>query len=272
MVRVIRNIYILIYLLSNKMGRVVDLGGKIKEYYKFSRSEIRTFIISILVLSFIISFREWGGIEFNLIVGLFNWFNAALIVTLVMFIYNGAQRIAGLSVGYNVEYKMWATGLLIGLVVAFASRGKIWVLVPGGILIHHLAGHRLGYFRYGLGYFANGMISTAGSVAVISLAALFKIINTAVGSGLLDKLIVFCIVFAIYDMLPIPPLSGGKLVYGSRMTYAFMFCTIVIAGVLLLLDINVFMAVLGSLVIGVILWLLYYIFFERKVWGGPYPK
>jgi hypothetical protein len=80
------------------------------------------------------------------------------------------------------------------------------------------------------------------------------------------------VIFAIYDILPITPLSGSKLFFGSRMTYAFMFFTIVIAGVLLLLDINVFMAVLGSLVIGVICWILYYIFFERKVWGGPWPK
>jgi hypothetical protein len=250
----------------------VDLGAKIKEYYKFTPAEIRAFIISILVLSFIISFRDWGEDRFNLMVGLFNWFNAALIVTLVLLIYNGAQRIAGLSVGFNAEYKMWIPGLLLGLVFSFASKGRIWVLLPGGIVVHHLAGHRLGYFRYGLHYFTHGMVAVAGTIAVISLAALFKIINAAVQSSLLEKLILFCIIFAIYDILPIPPLSGSKLFFGSRMTYAFMFFTIVIAGILLLIDINVLMAVVGSLAIGIICWLLYYMFFERKAWGGPWPK
>jgi hypothetical protein len=254
------------------MGALTDLKGKIKKYYKFTPSELRDSIISILVLSFIISFTEWGTDKFSLVAGLFNWFNAALIVALVFIIYNGAQRIAGWSVGYNAEYKMWLIGLLIGLIFAFVSRGKIWVLLPGGILIHHLAGHRLGHFRYGLNYFQHGMVAVAGTITLITLAAIFKILNTVFYSSLLEKLILFCIIFAIYDILPIPPLAGSRLFFGSRMTYAFMLSTIVVAGVLLLLDINVLMAVLGSIAIGIICWLLYYIFFERKVWAGPWPK
>lgn len=254
------------------MGALVDMWSKIKRYYKFSRSELIGFIASILVLSFIISFREWGKEEFNLMVGLFNWFNAALIVTLVFIVYNAAQRIAGWSMGYNAEYKMWMIGLLIGLVFAFVSRGRMWILLPGGILIHHLAGHRLGHFRYGLNYFQHGMIAVAGTVALITMAALFKIVNANINNSLLNKLIVFCVIFAIYDILPIPPLTGSRLFYGSRMVYAFMFCTIVVAGILLLLDINVLMAVFGSIAIGIICWLLYYIFFERKAWAGPWPK
>ncbi len=254
------------------MGRIVDLGAKIREYYRFTHSELIGSIASILVLSFIISFREWGEDKFSLMIGLFNWFNAALIVTLVFIVYNFAQRIAGWSAGYNAEYKVWATGLLIGLLFAFVSRGKIWILLPGGILIHHLAGHRLGHFRYELNYFQHGMISVAGTVALITMAAFFKIVNANINNSLLNKLIVFCVIFAIYDILPIPPLTGSRLFYGSRMVYAFMFCTIVVAGILLLLDINVLMAVFGSIAIGIICWLLYYIFFERKAWAGPWPK
>ncbi len=254
------------------MGALGDLIGKIKRYYKFTPSELRGFIISILVLSFIISFREWGGATFSWKAGLFNWFNAFLIVTLVFIVYNGAQRIAGLSIGYNAEYKLWLTGLLVGLIFAFVSRGRIWVLLPGGIMLHHLAGHRLGYFRYGLGYFAHGMIAVAGTIALITIAAVFKIINANLASPLLDKVILFCVIFAIYDILPIPPLTGSRLFFGSRMTYAFMFCTIIAAGILLLLDINVLMAIFGSIAIGIICWLLYYIFFERKAWAGPWPN
>ncbi len=254
------------------MGALIDLKGKIKRYYKFTPSELRDSIISILVLSFIISFTEWGTDKFSLLTGLFNWFNAALIVTLVFIIYNAAQRIAGWSVGYNAEYKMWLIGLLIGLIFVFVSRGKIWVLLPGGIMIHHLAGHRLGHFRYGLNYFQHGMIAVAGTIALITIAAIFKILNTVFYSSLLEKLILFCIIFAIYDISPIPPLAGSRLFFGSRMTYALMFSTIVVAGILLLLEINVLMAVLGSIAIGIICWLLYYIFFEQKVWAGPWPK
>ncbi len=255
------------------MAAVADMIGKIKRYYRFSRSEFLSFIVAVIVLSFIVSFREWGsGSEVNLAAGLFNWFNAALLFVLIFIFYNFAQRVSGLSVGYNVEYKIWSVGLLIGVVFAFASRGRIWVLVPGGILIHHLAGHRLGHFRYDLSNFAQGMISVAGTVSLITLAALFKVLNSFFVSTLLDKFILICVVMAIYDILPIPPLTGSKLFFGSRMVYAFMAGTIIVAGILLLLDINVLMAIIGSIIIGIILWLVYYIFFEQKVWRGPAPK
>src|SRR3989338_8649503 len=120
------------------MGASVDMIDKIKKYYKFNPSELRGFLISVIILSFIISFKEWGKEEFSLIAGLFNWFNAALIVVLVFIVFTSAQRIAGLTIGYAAEYKMWTTGLLIGLLFAFVSKGKIWVLLPGGIIIHHL--------------------------------------------------------------------------------------------------------------------------------------
>ena len=255
------------------MAAVADMIGKIKRYYRCTKSEIIGYIVSIIILSFIVSFAEWGkGAEIDLLAGLFNWFNAALLFTLIFIIVNFAQKIAGLSVGYNVEYKVWTTGLLIGLLFAFVSRGRIWLLVPGGILLHHLAGHRLGHFRYGLGYFAQGMISVAGTIALITLAALFKIINSFLVSTLLDKIILICVVMAIYDILPIPPLTGSKLFFGSRLVYVFLGSAIIVAGILLLLDISVLMAILGSIIIGVIIWLLYYLFFEEKIWRGPWPK
>jgi len=252
------------------MGSIVNMRAKIKKYYKFTRSELIGFITSILVLSFIISFREWGVKEFNPIVGLFNWLNAALIVTLVFIIYNFAQRLAGWSTGFNAEYKVWVTGLLVGLIIAFLSKGRIWVLLPGSILIHHLAGHRLGHYRYGINYFEQGMVAVAGTISLITIAAIFKIINVNIHNPLLTKLITFCVILAIYDILPIPPLTGSKLFFGGRLTYIFLATTIVIAGILLLLDINVLMAVFGSIALGIICWFLYYIFFEHKAWAGDW--
>jgi len=38
------------------MGEIVDLVAKIKKYYKFTPTELRGFVISILVIAFVISF------------------------------------------------------------------------------------------------------------------------------------------------------------------------------------------------------------------------
>jgi Zn-dependent protease len=257
------------------MGELLNLKDKIKKYYKFSPSEINGLIISILVLAFIVSFREWGrGDQINLGLGLFNLFNAVLLVTLTMLVRESAHRIVALHIGLRAEYKMWTWGLLLGLVFAFISNGQIWMLLPGGILVHHMAGHRLGWFRYGLGYFPMGIISLFAPIANILLVIIFKIINHSINSPLIDKIIVLNIALAVWTMLPIPPMDGCRIFFASRLLYIFSFFSIIAASALLhpYFNINVWLAVIGAILIGVLGWLIYYLFLERFLWQGPAAK
>ena len=82
------------------MGEFIDMGAKLKRYYKFTPSELKSFAISIIVIAFVISFNEWGpGDTVDFGIGLFNLFNAILIVTLGFIVQYTAQKIAALSVG-----------------------------------------------------------------------------------------------------------------------------------------------------------------------------
>ena len=249
------------------MGDLVDLRDKIKRYFKFTPLEIRSLIITIIVLSFIISFAEWGyGNIFSLRIGLVNWFNAILIVALSMLVHISVQRIWSLGTGYRLEWKMWSFGLLFGLIIAFLTNGLFWVILPGGIIVHHMAGHRLGWFRYGINYWAIGLIAVTGTIGTIFLAAFFKAIGGFVVSSLIQKVITFNIVYALYSIIPIPPLDGSRTFYGSRMLYAFSSAFIIAAALLLKSSMGVGIAILSSFFIGIVLWLLYYIFFENKAW------
>ena len=253
------------------MGEIVDLWGKIKRYFKFTPLEIKSLVIATLVVAFIISFDEWGpGNTFDVGVGLFNFFNAILIVALSFLIHISIQRIWSLGTGYILEWRMWGFGLLFGVIIAFltAPLGKIfWVILPGGFLVHHIAGHRLGWFRYDINYWAVGLIAVTGPVASIALAAIFKALSGAIFSSLIQKVIAFNIAYAIYSMIPIPPLDGSRSFYGSRMLYAFSFSGIIAAAILLNLNISVWLAAILSFVIAVVLWVMYYIFFENKAWA-----
>lgn len=255
------------------MGEIVNLIDKIKRYYRFTPAELRGFVISVLVIAFVISFKEWGpGKEVALGYGLFNFFNAVLIVGLSMLVHYSAQKITALYAGFKVEYKMWTAGLLIALVFAFVSKGSIWFIIPGGILFHHLAGHRLGWFRYGLNYFAVGILSLWGVVASILLAIFFKIVENFVATPLITKAIAFNLVYAVYSMLPIPPADGNRVYFGSRLLYAFSLFAIISIAVLLWADVSIWIAVFGSLIIGAVCWLVYYIMWEKGQWQGPYGK
>ncbi len=250
------------------MGEIVDLLDKIKRYFKFTPLEIRSLIISILVIAFIFSFKEWGyGDVFSVKLGLFNYFNAILIVALSFLVHLSVQRIWSLGTGYRLEWKMSTFGLLIGLVMAFLTNGLVWLILPGGFIVHHMAGHRLGWFRYGINYWAVGLIAATGPVASIALAAIFKGLSGFVVSSLVQKVIVFNIAYALYSLIPIPPLDGSRTFYGSRMLYAFSVSGIVAAAMLLNMNISIWVAAVSSFFIGVVLWLLYYILFESKAWN-----
>ncbi|MAG91526.1 hypothetical protein CMO83_02520 [Candidatus Woesearchaeota archaeon] len=251
------------------MGELVDLTDKIKKYYKFSIHEVRGFVIAILIIAFIISFREWGGASFDLSTGLFNLFNAVLIVALSILIHDAGQRIWGLAIGFRIEYKMWTFGLIGALILAFLSNGRLWLIVPGGFLLHHMAGHRLGYFRYGLNIMGQAMVALAGPLFTFMLIILLKVLNEFTPSLLLEKAILFNVIYLITSMLPIPPLDGSKIYYGSRMAYAFVLPALVAATILMIVDIPIFFSLVLSLLIGVVLWLIYYVSFENKVWTGP---
>lgn len=251
------------------MAELTDLIDKIKKYYKFTPSEIKGLIISILVIAFIISFKEWGVESFDFVEGIKNFFNAVLIVALSILVHDAGQRIWALAIGYRIEFKLWSFGLILALIAAFISNGNLWLIIPAGFMLHHLAGHRLGWFRYDINYFGQAMVALTGPLFSFMLIILLKIFSVFSASVLVQKAIMFNVVYAITSLLPVPPLDGSKIYFGSRMAYAFILPAISIATILMVVNIPIFFALIISLLVGVILWIAYYITFERKIWVGP---
>jgi len=251
------------------MREIVDVQDKIKRYYTFTKSEIKGIVISVLVIAFIISFRDWGhGDQIDLIAGLFNLLNSILIVLLSFIIHISAQRIWSLMTGYKLEWKMWGFGLMAGLIIAFLTNGKFWLILPGGFVVHHMAGHRLGWFRYGINWWAIGLIALMGPLASIIFALVFKAISGIIINSLITKIIAFNVAYALYSLLPIPPLDGSRMFFGSRMTYVFSVFGIISASALISLNASIGITIISSIFIGFVLWLLYYVFIEHKLWFG----
>ena len=251
------------------MGEIIDFKDKIRKYYKFTRHEATGLIISIIVIAFIISFKEWGTTKFNAIIGLFNFFNAVLIVALSILAHDAGQRLWGLAIGYKIEFKLWSFGIMIALLIAFVSNGNFWLIIPSGFMLHHIAGHRLGWFRYGINYFGQAMVALAGPLFNLMLLIFLKILYSFAPNPLIQKAIIFNSVYIITSMLPIPPLDGSKIYFGSRMLYAFVLPAIIIASIMMITNVPLFLALVLSFLVGIVLWIVYYISFERKVWIGP---
>ena len=236
-----------------------DLIDKIKRYFTFSKEELKVILVSSLVVGFMFAFRDFS---------LYNLITAIGIVILSLLLHISIQKIAGLHDGFGTEFKIWWMGLLIGLVITFITNGRIWWIVfPGGIVFSMLARHRLGKFRYGMNYWPMGIIAFAGPIASIVFGTVFKNINLYLLNSafpLFDRIFIFNLVFAACQMLPIPPLDGHYMFFASRSAYAFLLGTI-ITYVVLVLGLQLYSWV-WALIIGAILWLVYYIKFERVAW------
>ena len=250
------------------MAEIVDMLDKIKRYYRFTHHELRGLIIATLAIAFVISFKDWGPTSFDFQVGLYNLFNAILIVALSILVHDAGQRLWGLAIGYRVEFRMWTFGLIGALIVAFVSNGNLWLIVPSGFLLHHLAGHRLGWFRYGINYFGQAMVALAGPLFTLMLVIFLKVLNIFSPSQLIHKAIIFNVIYAITSLLPVPPLDGSKIYFGSRMLYAFALPAITVSTILMVVNVPIFLSLVLSFLVGIVLWLTYYISFERKVWRG----
>lgn len=236
-----------------------DLIDKIKRYFRFSKEEIKSLLLASVIIGFIFTFRDFT---------LFNLICAILIIAISIAFHVSAQKISALYVGFGAEFKLWWYGLLISLVICFISNGTVWWLIlPGGIIFSMLARHRLGRFRYGLNYWPMGVIGFSGPIASIVLGTIFKNIELYIFHAtvpLLHNIFIFNLVFAVCSMLPIPPLDGHYMFYGSRPWFAFLFGTIATYAILTIIF-GVY-SWIWALIVGGISWLIYYISFERTAW------
>jgi len=247
------------------MNTFKDFLVKLRHYFRFSKEEIEACAISVLVLGFIVSFHEWGyGDKFDFSIGLLNWIKSIIIVGFILLAHIVAVKLKALYYGYRAEYKIWWYGIFIGLGLAFVTgsivKGNasvIWFLAPGGFFFHHMAQHRLGWFRYGVNMLETGWSLTYGVLSTVLLAIVFRLfLFVFPGSAFLYKAMVISLWFSFFMMLPIPPLSGSRIFFWSRLFYAFVFGVVIGVNLFLRFNINILWVMLISLVVGIIVWLL----------------
>ncbi len=242
-----------------------NYSDKIKRYMPFNAPEIKALIITIICLTFIVAFNDKRA-DFSLFDWTSNFIFWLIIVTISVIVKQLGHRLIGIFYGFRVEYKLWWYGLIIGLLIAFVSRGNIWLLIPGGIMIHQLSVHRIGWFRYGTNMRAFSIIALFGPLANILFATLIKTLQIwlhifPAESLVVDRIFLFNMAYAAYNLLPIPPLDGSRIIYDSRLIYIFTATSIAAYAFLAWLKIYSY---IFALVIGIIAWLLFYLYVERK--------
>lgn len=244
---------------------------KLTRYSRIKPRELRAALITILVIAFAVSFRKWGiGREVDIGYGLSNFLGALIIVAISFFGRLYVQKIVGLGADFQAEYKLWTFGALLTLILVFITNGKLWFLITGGVTVYAMLGHRIGWVRYGLNHFGIGVVSLAGPIANIILAMIFRALHSVYQTELLYTGFILNIIWALWQIVPIPPTDGSRMFYGSRMVYMYGLAVVVSGAALLYSNIPVIITIPSVVVIGWIWWIVYYIVWERFNWGGPY--
>lgn len=243
----------------------VSYVDKVKRYFKFSIEEKRDFLIAVIVVGFIYSFRDWGlGEQIDVGAGFANFILTTIIVALALFVHAAMQRLHALRLGYKPEFIIWSYGLIGSVLVCLLTNGVAVIPLYGGSAIHMMEKHRLGHFRYGLNMVNLGLVAFTGPLSNLLFAYIIKIINIGVQSAFLEKMILINLLIAVWTMLPIPPvIDGVKVFFWSRMSYAFLVGVVGSAAILIWFSNNIFFILVGSLLVGAILFFLYYIGYEE---------
>ena len=248
---------------DKNMNSLFDMRDKIRRYFVLESHDVQWLMLSVLIMGLIVAIG-YEMEQLNLMLWAGNLVSVILIIALAVIVRETAHKIMGLSYGWNVEFIPWFYGLIAGLLVAVLTFGKIPFLAYSGIKIHMLEDQRLGRFRYGISYFNLGIISLAAPMANLALAIIFKILMFLPNNTLIYEAMKINLLFALWNLLPIPPLDGANVMYANRGLWLFTFgMTVCITLLLLIKQVSLLTAILGSAFFGIILAAVYFILIEK---------
>lgn len=218
--------------------------------FAFSKEEIKQIIITVLMIGFVWSFDKWGGETFNFMQGLIN-LGLGCLYALIGLIFNQVgQRVLSVYFGYDPSYEYGILGLMIALVITFASRGLLIFFLPGAINIRHLTASRLGEFRY---YTNDWEWAKIGFIGPFLNIFLVMILSPFKSHQVVFDLMIMNIFFAIYALIPLPGNLGLYLFYPHIHFWTFAVGIVITATLLVFLPLPIWVTFLASIIMGVIL-------------------
>lgn len=230
----------------------LEMRARMHDFFSFSRDELIGLFFSIIIVGFIFSFRDWGTESFSFSSGLGHLLQACLVAIITFFGRVSFQKIIALSWGYKAEFRVWWTGIIISVVIAFISLGRLPLVLIGGIVTTFMVRQRLGEYRYGYSFHQNALISFFGIVANLILALFFALgLYYFPKNYFLTKGLWMNLVMSLCSLLPLTQNEGLGIFFGSRSFYFLSVVMVLIIGLLLIsmtklgLIISIIIGVLG---------------------------
>ncbi|HEC95409.1 MAG TPA: site-2 protease family protein [Euryarchaeota archaeon] len=184
---------------------------RIKRNMKFTRREINDLLISWAVLSFALAVL-WWGIDRPLLI--LRMMPQSIIAVGTGFAFHEmAHKYVAQKYGLAAEFRRWDFGLLMAVISSFLG---FLFAAPGAVHIFGYADEKT-------------MVKTSVSgpatnfiIALISIGLSFFI-----SSNFLHFLAYFNLFLALFNLLPVPPMDGSKVLRYSPLLWGVMFFSII---------------------------------------------
>jgi len=243
----------------------------------FTKKEIKSITIIAIVLSFLFSFRQWGTNSFDFATGLFNWLKFLFFVILSLIIHESFHKFIANKHGATSEMSIWnikrygfkpgqrikknflgiisiPIGIIISIILIFISNGYFIFAALDHSVFKPDKLKRIKHKLSELTHFESATIALAGPLISLFLALLF----TSLGLSEIAKVNYY---LAIYSLLPLPSLDGGKIFLGSRTLYISSLIFTVLS-IILIQVLSLLFAIIIAILIAILLMISYYYRFE----------
>jgi Zn-dependent protease len=233
---------------------------KVKRHFGWTTEDWWKLLVVALCFGFIITFNGWGTASFDAPIGLRNLLVGSALCGLALFIHHAAQRLVALKQDSSATQEVWWNGLLLGIIIAFITRGTVPFLAGTGTYNKDLRLHRLGHFSYKGGTNIMMMTAVAGPIAnTLTAIIALALLSYNPHWEMLKDFATISLLMAAMNMLPIPPLDGTRVFFVSRMAFAIIGGGIIatFAGYLWIGQLSwslIWLLPLGALISGVCWW------------------
>jgi len=232
-----------------------NLQRNLSSHFEFDTQEWRDIFVSVLVLGFVLSFREWGVSEVSVVAGVSSWVLSSVLMFLVLILYLSVVKSVAIWKGYKAQFKTGLPVLAAAVFIAFMFEGGLVFLVPGGLYFSVLKNAKLGKLWQDIEYRNFGYIGIVGALVLVILAALVVPFSSIL---VFQKLIFICLVFAMYTLLPVPYNPGFYLLVTSFLSFSFLLMFVTIASLFVFLELGLIYSLIMALLCGLCAWGLTY--------------
>lgn len=193
---------------------------------KLHDEEVKDIIIAAAALTFIFSYPEFFANPSVLLV-------SAVAIATGFVLHELAHRFVANKFGAAARFRIWSEGLVMALILAMATNGGFVFAAPGAVVINNV---RFSLRRgiVALGRREYGIISAAGPLTNMVLAALFILFYYATSSTALLYAASINVSLALFNMVPIPPLDGSKVFAWNLVGWAAIIALIILFRIFLL--------------------------------------